>query len=109
MKKSLALKSIMIHTMMRSITLSPVSYTHLFWYYNNGRKEEWVMKILLKVFFVGFLIFMGMQLYSCASRRAYERELIKQGNVAYQEGDFSLFKEIFEYYKDCLLYTSRCV
>ncbi len=58
------------------------------------------MKILLKVFFVGFLIFMGMQLYSCASRRAYERELIKQGNVAHQEGDFSLFKEIFEYYKD---------
>lgn len=58
------------------------------------------MKILLKVLFVAFLFLIGIQLYSCSSKRAYQKELIRQGNVAYQEGDFSLFKEIFEYYKE---------
>lgn len=58
------------------------------------------MKILLKALFVAFLFFIGIQLYSCSSKRAYQKELVKQGNVAYFEGDFSLFKELFEYYKE---------
>lgn len=58
------------------------------------------MKTLLRALFVAFLVFMGIQLYSCTSQRTYQRELVKAGNIAYKEGDFSLFKEIFVYYQD---------
>jgi|SRR5690554_1773866 len=58
------------------------------------------MKTLLRALFVAFLVFMGIQLYSCTSQRAYQRELVKAGNVAYDNGDFSLFKEIFVYHQE---------
>lgn len=58
------------------------------------------MKILLKALFVAFLVFMGIQLYSCSSQRTYQKELVKAGNIAYEEGDFSVFKGIFEYYQE---------
>lgn len=58
------------------------------------------MKILLRVAYAAFLILIGAQLYSCSSQRTYNRAVIEQGNIAYKNNDFTLFKEIFEYYED---------
>lgn len=58
------------------------------------------MKILLRVAYAGFLILIGAQLYSCSSQRTYNRAVVKQGNIAYKNNDFTLFKELFKYYED---------
>lgn len=58
------------------------------------------MKIFLKVIFGVFLIFLGLQLYSCSSQAAYNRVIISKGSAAYKNNDFTTFKEIFEYHKE---------
>lgn len=58
------------------------------------------MKILVRVIFVSFLIFIGLQLYSCSAQRAYNKAIVEEGNKAFANNDFTLFKEIFVYHQE---------
>lgn len=58
------------------------------------------MKVFGKVIYGIFIIFIGFQLYSCSQRGAYNRALMDEGDVAFENKDYTLFKEIFEYHQE---------
>lgn len=58
------------------------------------------MKVLGRVVYAMFLVFIGFQLFSCSSQKAYNNAIVAEGDIAYDNGDFTLFKELFTYYKE---------
>ncbi len=62
------------------------------------------MKLLGRVIYGFFVVLIGIQMFSCSRNTAYSKAIEKIGNEAYENGQFNLVNELFEYYKEDAFY-----